>query len=81
MYRTLVSRNVGMFLNSTKNTPGRYAMEAIARHFDAIKDQIGGTVNWIRDSGSAIRYMSVRWTSQRCASGRSPGLPSGLTPL
>ena len=55
MYRTLVSRNVGMFLNSTKNTPGRYAMEAIARHFDAIKDQIGGTVIldkglWIGDS-------------------------------
>jgi hypothetical protein len=42
MYRTLVSRNVGVFLNSTKNTPGRYAMEAIAGDFDAIKDQIAG---------------------------------------
>src|SRR6516225_9396807 len=55
MYRTLASPSVGLFLTSTKNTPGRYAMEAIARDFDAIKNQIGGTVIldkglWIGDS-------------------------------
>jgi hypothetical protein len=35
---------VGVFLSSTKNTPGRYAMQAIADDFDAIKDQLGGSV-------------------------------------
>ena len=73
--------NVGIFLASTKNTPGYYAMQAIAHDFDAIKDELGGSVFldkglWINDS---LHVESL--TSQRRASGRSPGLPSGLTPL
>jgi hypothetical protein len=77
MYRTLASPSVGLFLTSTKNTPGRYAMEAIAGDFDAIKDQIGGTVRldkglWISDSlrvesldQPEVRQRAFSWLAER----------------
>jgi hypothetical protein len=36
--------HVGLFLSSTKNTSGRYAMQTIADDFDAIKGELGGSV-------------------------------------
>jgi hypothetical protein len=36
--------HVGIFLSSTKNTPGRYAMQVVADDFDASKDELGGSV-------------------------------------
>jgi hypothetical protein len=36
VYR-LQNGSVGIFLSSTNNTPGRYAMQAVANDFDAIK--------------------------------------------
>ena len=39
VYRTQ-NGHVGLFLSSTKNTPGRYAMQAIADDFDAIKGEL-----------------------------------------
>jgi hypothetical protein len=43
VYR-LQNDHVGVFLSSTRNTPGRYAMKVTADDFDAIKDQRGGSV-------------------------------------
>jgi hypothetical protein len=42
VYRTQ-NGHVGLFLSSTKNTPGRYAMQAIAEDFDAIRGDLGGS--------------------------------------
>jgi hypothetical protein len=54
VYRTQVFRNIVLFLNSTKNTPGYYAMQAIAHDWAAIKDELGASVFldrglWIND--------------------------------
>jgi len=54
-YRSLAHGNLGIYLGSTKNTPGRYAVEAITRDFDAIKDQIGGTVRLEKGFGISDR--------------------------
>jgi hypothetical protein len=43
VYRVQNDR-VGVFLSSRRNTPGRYAMQAIADDLDAFKDQLGGSV-------------------------------------
>jgi hypothetical protein len=50
VYR-MQSGRVGLFLSSTRNTPGRYAMKAIADDFDAIKDQLGGGVRLAKVDG------------------------------
>ncbi|MBV8054178.1 MAG: hypothetical protein JO071_02940 [Deltaproteobacteria bacterium] len=54
-YRSLAHGNLGIYLGSTKNTSGRYAVEAITRDFDAIKDQIGGTVRLEKGFGISDR--------------------------
>lgn len=38
------SGHVGLFLSSREDTPGRYAMLAIADDFEAIKAELGGSV-------------------------------------
>jgi hypothetical protein len=81
IYRTLVSRNVGLFLNSTKTPLDATRWRQLLVISMQSKTRSAGLYGWIRDSGSTIRYTSNRWTSQRCAGGRSPGLPSGSTPL
>jgi hypothetical protein len=43
VYRTQ-NGHAGVFLSSTKNTPGRFAMQALVDDFDAIKDELGGSV-------------------------------------
>jgi hypothetical protein len=50
VYR-LQNDHVGVFLSSTKNTPGRYAMRVIADDFDAIKDELGGSVTLTKVDG------------------------------
>jgi hypothetical protein len=50
VYR-LQNGHVGIFLSSTKNTPGRYAMQVIADDVDAIKDQLGGSVTLTKVDG------------------------------
>jgi hypothetical protein len=47
VYRAQNGR-VGLFLSSRKNTPGRYAMQAIVNDFEAIKDQLGGSVTLVK---------------------------------
>jgi hypothetical protein len=54
-YRSLAHGNLGIYLGATKDTPGRYAMEAIVRDFDTIKDQIGGTVRLEKGFGISDR--------------------------
>jgi hypothetical protein len=42
-YRDLHRNEVGVFLSSTRNTAGEYAMQTIAQNWSMIKEQLGGT--------------------------------------
>lgn len=43
VYRDLRQNEVGVFLSSHRNTPGKRAMYAIAEDWDAIRQQLGGS--------------------------------------
>jgi hypothetical protein len=43
VYRVFNHGEVGVYLSSFRNSPGDYAMKAIAQDWDAVKDELGGT--------------------------------------
>jgi len=51
VYRNVPDGRVGIFLSSWQNTPGGYAMQAIVDNFEAIKDELNGSVK-LRDTPS-----------------------------
>jgi hypothetical protein len=51
VYRNLERGELGVFLSSWKNTPGGYAMDAIAGDWDTVKGELCGTSNLIEIDG------------------------------
>ncbi len=51
VYRGLRRDEVGVYLSSSRNSVGEYAMQAIANDWDAIKGQLGGTAKLIEEKG------------------------------
>ena len=53
VYRT--KGQVGVFLNSSRNSPGRYAVNAIADDWDDVRERLGGTARLIEDKDGRRR--------------------------
>ena len=51
VYRGSQCGELGVFLSSWRNTPGGYAMEAIAADWDTVKGELGGTAKLIEKDG------------------------------
>jgi hypothetical protein len=55
-YRDWHGGRVGVYLSSWRNTAGAYAIEAITKDWDTIKDELGGTAELAdRDGRPTIR--------------------------
>ena len=51
VYRDMGRGEVGVFLSSSRNSAGDYAMQAIADEWATVKDQLGGTAEVIEEEG------------------------------
>jgi hypothetical protein len=51
VYRNMSRGEVGVFLSSSRNSAGDYAMQAIADEWVTVQDQLGGTAEVIQEEG------------------------------
>ena len=51
VYRDMGRGEVGVFISSSRNSAGDYAMQAIADDWVTVKDQLGGTAEIIQEEG------------------------------
>ena len=51
VYRNINRGEVGVFLSSSRNSSGDYAMQAIADEWDTVKDKLGGTAELTEEEG------------------------------
>lgn len=80
VYRDLHRGEVGVFLSSSRNTAGEYAMQAIAEDWSAVKDQLGGSTRLDEKDGrpriidsltvgpldrSEVRKRGFTWLAER----------------
>ena len=54
VYRNMGRGEVGVFLSSSRNSAGDYAMHAIVDEWGAVKDQLGGTAKVIEENGRSV---------------------------
>ncbi|HEY3848950.1 MAG TPA: hypothetical protein VGL95_17740 [Acetobacteraceae bacterium] len=57
VYRDLHHNEVGVFLSSSRNSAGEYAMQAIAGNWDAVKGQLGGTAKLTKNRDNRLRIV------------------------
>ena len=51
VYRNSRRNEVGVYLWSSRNSTGAYAMEAVANDWDVVREQLGGTANRVEKEG------------------------------
>lgn len=57
VYRDLHRDEVGVFLSSSRNTAGDHAMQAIAAEWEAIKAQLDGTAQLVKNKEGRLRIV------------------------
>jgi hypothetical protein len=60
VYRDLHHNEVGVFLSSSRNSAGDYAMQAIAGDWNAVKGQLGGTAELAKNRDDRVRIVDSR---------------------
>jgi hypothetical protein len=82
VYRDLQKKEVGVFLSAHRNTPGDYAMRAIADDWESVKTALGGTAYRTENKYGQPRVIDAFKTGPldqpdaRRAAPPSPGWPS-----
>lgn len=60
VYRDQRAGEVGVFLSSSRNSPGEYAMQAVADDWQTVRDELGGTAQLVQADGRPRIIDSLR---------------------